>query len=276
MSHDKADAGSGHFTRSERGLVVEFIGLPGSGKTTLRQKFMAGLAPAQAARYLTEEAALMVVARRNIDAVFRAPLKLLPPGLSRRFLWTAWWRSSQRWTCTNRFLARHGAALGAFTLSPVYHAMSTLDRFRVIESFLETGAIHEFLDDSVLARHVVLFGEGLVQKSFMFVDRSETAGRETDVVRYLGGIPLPDLLINVRVSAEQAFGRMAGRASGLTQRLKSSDKETVQRFLGKAARHLDLLSGWFAANYPARMLTIENHCGIESAVDVMRERLLRF
>lgn len=255
-------------------MIVEFIGLPGSGKSTLMRHFFADLPPAQEVRYLPEEAALLMVARRKFDRILRTPLKLLPHGLAMQVCRKVWLKSRQRSECVVRFLAKHGAALGAFTSSGIHDAMSTVDRFRVIDSFLETGAFREFLDDSQMANRTVLFGEGLVQKSFMFVDHSDVDVETADVVRYLEKIPLPDLVIHLRVSTSVSFERMTGRASGLTQRLKSTDAATIRRFLDKAAHHLDLLSGWFARNHPDRILTIDNRESVASASAELRERLL--
>ena len=252
-------------------MIVEFIGLPGSGKSTVMQQLFSHSPAAQDARYLPEEAALLMAARLRIDRVFRTPLKFLPHGLALQVCPKLWWRSRQRSQCLVRFLAKHGAALGAFTSSAVHDAMSTADRFRVIESFLETGAVREFLEDT--RDRIVLFGEGLVQKSFMFVDHSDAVVEPAEVVCYLEKIPLPDLVINLRVSPSLSFERMTGRASGLTQRLKSTDAATIRRFLDKAAHHLDLLSGWFARNHPDRMLTIDNHESATSAATAIRRRL---
>jgi thymidylate kinase len=119
----------------------------------------------------------------------------------------------------------------------------------------------------------VLFSEGLVQKSFMFVDYSNVVVEAADVVRYLEKIPMPDLVIHLRVSASVGFERMTGRASGVTQRLKSTDAATIRRFLDKAAHHLDLLSDWFASNQPDRMLTIDNEVSAASAAAAIRMRL---
>jgi thymidylate kinase len=253
-------------------VIVEFIGLPGSGKSTVMGQFFAGL-PAQEDRYLSEEAALLMVARRKFDRILRTPLKLLPQGLALQVGPKVWLKSRQRSECGIRFLAKHGAALGAFTSSGIHDAMSTADRFRVIGNFLETGAFREFLDDPQIADRIVLFGEELVQRSFMFVDHSDVVVETADVVRYLEKIPLPDLVIHLRVSVSVSFERMTGRPRGLTQRLKALDAATTRRFLDKAARHLDLLSGWFARNHPDRMLTIDNQESAESAAAAIRMRL---
>jgi hypothetical protein len=253
-------------------VIVEFIGLPGSGKTTLLSHLFAD-APEKAVRYLREEAALLMVARRRFDRPLRIPLQLMPHGLAMKVCPRFWWKCRQRSMCLVSFLAKYGAALGAFTSSGIYDAMSTVDRSRVIEHFLDTAATREFLDDAQLANRIVLFGEGLVQKSFMFVDHSDVAVETADVVRYLDKIPLPDLVIHLRVSPGVSFERLTGRASGLTQRLKGADAPTIRRFLDKAARHVDLLSEWFAKNHPERMLTIDNLESPAAAAAAVRARL---
>jgi thymidylate kinase len=253
-------------------VIVEFIGLPGSGKTTVMSHLFAET-PGKDSRLLPEEAALLMVARRKFDRPLRVPLKLLPHGLAMKVCPRFWWKCRQRPMAQVSFLAKHGAALGAFTSSSIYDAMSTVDRSRVIEHFLDTAAAREFLDDPQLTGRIVFFGEGLVQKSFMFVDHSDVAIDAADVVRYLEKIPLPDLVIHLRVAPDVSFERLTGRASGLTQRLKGADAATIRRFLDKAARHLDLLSGWFAKNHPERMLTIDNLESAAAAAAVVRARL---
>jgi thymidylate kinase len=253
-------------------VIVEFIGLPGSGKSTLMNQLFA--APrAREVRYLPETAAFLMVARRRFERVFRIPLKLLPHHSAMQVSSKLWWRSWRRWESQVSFLAKHGAALGAFTSSGVHEAMSTVDRSRVIEHFLDAAAVREFLDDPQLADRIVLFGEGLVQKSFMFVDHSEVVVETSDLVRYLEKIPLPNLVIHLRVPASVSFERMSGRASGLTQRLRGTDAATTRRFLDKAALHLDLLSEWFARNHPDRILTIDNQESPASAAAAIRTRL---
>lgn len=252
-------------------MIVEFLGLPGSGKTTVMNQLFAD--PAQRVSYLPEQAALLMVARRKLDRALRIPLNLLPHGLALKVCPRIWWKCRQRSECQIRFLAKHGAALGAFTSSGIHDAMSTADRFRVIDNFLDAAATREFLDDAQLADRSVLFGEGLVQKSFMFVDHSDVAVESADVVRYLEKIPLPDLVIHLRVPTSVSYERLTGRASGLTQRLKGSDAPTIRRFLDKATHHLDLLSGWFARNHPDRMLTIDNQESAASAAAAIRTRL---
>jgi len=253
-------------------MIVEFLGLPGSGKSTVMNQLFANTS-AQNVRILTEQAALLVVARRKFDRVLRMPLKVLPHGLAMQVCPRFWWKSRQRSQCQVSFLAKHGAALGAFTSSGIYEAMSTTDRFRVIEHFLDAAAGREFLDVTELKDQIVLFGEGLVQKSFMFVDHTEVAVETADVVRYLEKIPMPHLVIHLRVPTNVSFDRLTGRASGLTQRLKGTDASTIRRFLDKAAHHLDLVTGWFARNHPDRMLTIDNQESVASAAAAIRTRL---
>jgi len=253
-------------------VIVEFLGLPGSGKSTVLNQLFAG-SSALEARYLTEQAALLMVARRKFDRVLRIPLKLLPQGLAMQVCPRFWWKSRQRSLSQVRFLAKYGAALGAFTSSGIHDAMSMSDRFRVIDNFLDTASTREFLDDTQLADRIVFFGEGLVQKSFMFVDHTDVAVETPDVVRYLEKIPQPDLVIHLRVPTNVSFERLTGRASGLTQRLKGADASTIRRFLDKAAHHLDLVTGWFARNHPDRMLTIDNQESVASAAAAIRNRL---
>ena len=67
----------------------------------------------------------------------------------------------------------------------------------VIGSFLEIGSSWECINGRLSDKTVVLFDEGFVQKSFMFVDQSNDSRIETNHLHsYLVNIPLPDLIVS--------------------------------------------------------------------------------
>ena len=50
-------------------MIVEFIGLPGSGKTTMRSRLMSSFVNVEESRYLSVERAYLEVAKDKIDPI---------------------------------------------------------------------------------------------------------------------------------------------------------------------------------------------------------------
>ena len=254
-------------------MNVEFIGLPGSGKTTVGRRLATSFASEGDSSCLLAEEALLEAAKVDFDRVFRLPLKILPRSVAVRFCLRMWCRSSKRHEVELVFLARYGAALDAYLQSDAYRRMAETDRIRVLESFLETGSFRQFLSMPEMSNRIVVFGEGLVQKSFMFVDPEYDGADECRIIQYLESIPLPDLVIYVQASVDEAIGRMSSRADGLTQRLKQADEKTIRSFLESAQTHLELLANWLAGRRPAILMRIDNYDDSPASLDELRSRI---
>ena len=255
-------------------MHVEFIGLPGSGKTTSRRRLVSGFTCAGESRYFSSEHAYLDVAKNKIDPVFRLPLKILPRKQAIDLCMRLSHRSVRQEEAKTEFLANYGAALCAFMGSETCREMSEVDRNRVIGSFLVSGAFWQFINVPQMSDKVVLFEEGLVQKSFMFVDRVQSrATDQSRVFEYLENIPRPDLVVYVRASIDEAAQRMMSRPEGLTDRLKQADEATIRKFLESAQAHLDLISSWLAEHRPGVLVELENYDGAPDALDRVRSRI---
>ncbi len=94
-------------------MRVEFIGLPGVGKSTLRQDLLNHLQREDKKRYLSIEEAFLQISRLHIDNIYRRPLNYLPHYLALRLSNKLMNRSLMQFEAQNRFLADKGKALGA-------------------------------------------------------------------------------------------------------------------------------------------------------------------
>lgn len=255
-------------------MHVEFIGLPGAGKTSIRRVLLQSFSEKGDGRFISVEEAFYRACRRHLDRPLRLPAQLLPGPLARRYVKKLVGRSLMQSDAQNAFLAAYGEALVPFLASQTYAQMSSLDRQRVIGSFLATGAMWQLasLDDQ--RGNVAVFEEGLVQKSFMFVDHASAAGADEAAVHgYLGSIPVPALVIFVSASVETCLSRMRRRPDGLTDRLRHADDDAVHRFLDNAERHLHTVERWFARNAQDTLVVFDSETrgldNIGSLVDAL-------
>ena len=230
-------------------MRVEFIGLPGVGKSTLRRDLLNHLHRVDKKRYLSTEEAFLQASRLHIDNIYRRPLNYLPHYIALRASNKLMNRSLMQFEAQNRFLAENGKALEAFFASNVYCNMPLKDRRLVIGSFLEMGSLWQCIKGSLIDEVVVFFEEGFVQKSFLFVDQSNGSSIEKDkLCGYLENIPLPDIVIYITADIETCQRRMMGRPGGLTERLKSADKNEITNFLSAAQNHLKFVAEWLSDN----------------------------
>ena len=255
-------------------MHIEFIGLPGAGKTTLREKILSSLQQDGEVRCISSEEAFLEVSKNNIDRIFRYPLKYMPHFAALKLTKKLDGRSVMQREAQNQFIANHGAALGAFLNSEACLYMSNLDKQRVIGSFLSMGALWKCTNITAMKEKVIIFEEGLVQKSFMFVDHSRNNTNDKDkIVEYLQNIPQAELVIYVSASTQTALSRMHARPNGLTDRLKHADEETIDYFLKASQAHLDIVIEWLAENRKGRIVTLNSEDDIRSEVGAIKDKI---
>jgi len=255
-------------------MRIEFIGLPGSGKTTLRRRLLDELRRDGHPQCISSEEAFLRVARQDMDRVFRLPLKILPGSTGLAVVRKLANRSLMQFEAQNRFLAHYGGALRAFLCSDTYTHMSILDRQRVIGSFLSMGSIWQCVASPMMDDETVFFEEGLVQKSFMFVDHSRPQGGEREKVgEYLENIPHSDLVIHVSASLETSWERMNGRPTGLTDRLKDAEESSIRQFLQAVGDHLGQVTGWLQEHRPGNLLVLNSELDSDDEFNALKTRI---
>jgi len=221
-------------------LRVEFLGLPGSGKTTIRKALLDNLKLNNAQKYLTTEEAYYEIMKSYGDKIYRYILYMLPKDVGLKFSEWIKGRSLFQLEAQNNFLAGHGKALSAFLSSGVYESMSLKDKQNVIGSFLGMGSVWRMLERSSLSDLIIFYEEGFVQKSFMFVDHSYSYDQNKNQLgEYFENIPLPEVVVHVKTGISLSHERMLGRHDGLTNRLKGENQEVIDRFLGYSEEHIE-------------------------------------
>jgi len=255
-------------------LHIEFIGLPGAGKTTLREKLLASLQEDGEVRCISSEEALLEVSKDNIDRILRYPLRYLPHSAALNFAKTLVDRSRMQFEAQNQFMASHGTALGSFLNSHTYRHMSNVDKQRVIGSFLSTGALWQCTNTRSMRNKTIFFEEGLVQKSFMFIDHSRRDANDKDkICCYLENIPHAKLVVYVFAAMQTSWDRMCSRPAGLTERLKHADDETIDNFLKAAQAHLEILAEWLTENRRDKLIIFNSEKNLASEFDAIKDKV---
>jgi hypothetical protein len=194
-------------------MIVELVGAPGSGKTTLA----------------------VALCRRLGDVGVRA----LPTGAARR-------RARRRLRWPRAALA--GAAL-AFILGHPRLVLRVAagqacrrapwpQRVVTLRRFLRDAAVHRLLRQTLRAGEAAVLCEGLVQRVIgLHVSVTERA-RPQAVSRYVAALPAIDGLVLLRAPVALCTRRIGAR--GLPRRLRGRSPAEVTRFVAHAAEAAEL------------------------------------
>ncbi|MCU7924765.1 MAG: hypothetical protein KZQ88_18935 [Candidatus Thiodiazotropha sp. (ex Dulcina madagascariensis)] len=251
-------------------MYAEFLGLPGVGKTTLRNDLVKHLKRIDEKMYLSYEDAFHSVSKLKIDRILRLPLTLLPNGLSKKLCKKFVNRSLMQFDAQNEFIAHGANIINAFISSSVFANMPEADRKIMIASVLELGAIWTSIDGLPSSRSLIIFEEGFVQKSFMFVNTEfESEVDHGHIKLYMESIPLPELLIYIKADIDACYQRMLSRPDGLTSRLKNAKSDKILDFLNRLEQHVLYIVDWLATNSQCKLITVNNSGNYRETLDAL-------
>ena len=218
---------------------IEFMGLPGSGKSTIRsllaESLQTGNTPC-----LTMEQALLSCMRKRVDGyLFRCLLRVLPPALALKYAPLVFTRSALRYDCQNAFIAAHAGAVAAVLASNEFRGASSHERETLLTWFLLTGAQYQLIRDGIGDAVSVLFDEGFVQRCVsLFASFGHASPPDRAFLSsFLDLVPRPDLVFFLRLDAGTCRERILARQRGLPGRLKDKDREEI-------LPRLESLQGW--------------------------------
>ena len=247
---------------------VEFVGIPGAGKSVVRDALVVKLQHGRGrGKYLTRDEAFCKVSMMRIDNCYRWWLKLLPWEISLYFSNKLRNRSVMQIDAQNSFLAKYGRSLSTYLASDEFVQMVVNDRKNSIAFFLATGSIFEVINKNLTNDNVVFFSEGFVQKSFMFLQPGKKKNSNQNLVEtYLSNIPQSDLLFYIKTDPVTCLNRMKARSKGFPKRLKQVSEEEILDFLERADAHLTTVTRYLKQCYNVKTVEIENLSTIEDVV----------
>jgi thymidylate kinase len=248
--------------------TIEFIALPGAGKSTIQKLLMSQLREDNNNQWLTAKEAFYLMARKNIDTHLQIILKITPTPLALPLVGKIANRSQWQHEAQCQFLANYGKSLSFFLTSKAFQYSSPVDRAKAINVFLDLGSRHQCMLEYEWGDKNIVYGEGLVQKSLMFIPTHERSGHQNDsnnIYGYFKNIPKPDILIFIKTNIENSMQRMNARHDGLTERLKSLDRNRIHSFLSRSMEHLENTVSYLQEENEVQIITIDNNSSSPTA-----------
>ena len=248
-------------------MIIEFIGTPGAGKTTLMRE-AAKLLEERALRPRTVVDAARPFAERT--AWGKVVRRLTPRSWHRPLLWQVFYVLSVLHRI--KFCARHSAlvrlVLGTQLRRP---ASANVRGRRVLHWFFRLTGAYEFLKTQARSGDVLLLDEGFLHRVVQTHASDAEVPDVSQVLAYVDLLPAPDLVIFVKtpriVCEERIFHR------GLWKHFQQKSREQVSRFLANAETVVELAvsraksNGW-------RVIEVDNGAdNLAASTAVLRNKL---
>jgi hypothetical protein len=232
-----------------RPLIVEFIGTPGSGKTTLSKELISVLRErGMTAWSITDAArdhALRTVTGRTVAS-------LAPPPLRAPLLWQVFYALSI--AHLPGFLREYPELCRRVVRSQLERPVAAATKRRALYWFFQLAGRHRFLTSTAIENEAIVLDDGFIHRSVqLFASHSEEPNSDA-VAKYVGLLPIPDLLVSVVAGLEVCQRRVYGR--GVWTHRRHLEPAELSRYLVNAeevaqlaVRHARTF-GWDVADIP--------------------------
>ncbi len=215
-------------------VIVEFIGAPGVGKTTLIPAAIAAFQEQGLRAYTTVEAARPFARRTLLGAILT---RLSPARWQRPLLWQLFYQTSflHRFS----FFAKHPRLL-KLVLGSQWRRPPAADgrKRRVLYWYFRQTGYYDFLKAHALADEVLIFDEGFIHRVVQLFASSVEVPRIEKIQSYVDLLPVPDLVIGIQAPPDVCQERIYSR--GLWQRFSDKQPEEMSRFVAHAHEAVNL------------------------------------
>jgi len=217
-------------TRVNRPLVVELVGSPGAGKTTLVAGIKASLARSGLVVATPNENVRDFTRRKGLG-------RMVPGGLARPLLWLLYRWGSQ--AAALKYLAVHPRLAWLVISTATRRPSDSLARARrPLHWFLRLLGTHQHLLKRGRAGEVIVLDEGFLHKAVQLFSSPVEKPASDSVATYVAGIPATDLVIHVSAPVATCANRV--RLRGVWPRLGEIGDEQLSAFIANAHDTVEL------------------------------------
>jgi nucleoside-triphosphatase THEP1 len=231
MSCSQRDRG-----RAPRPVLVEFIGTPGSGKTTLSLRLIEELRREGATAGSVVGTARDHAARTRLGRLVRlAPMPLRRPMLWWTFYLLATWHALV-------FALEHRTLVRDVIRMQYHRAIPGATKRHIVYWFVQLGGRYRFLRTTSRPGEVIVFDDGFLHRAVHLHASYAESPDVGQLAAYLERIPRPDVVVHASAACDVCEQRVVAR--GVWAHSRSLTQEQLGRYLvaadavtRRAARH---------------------------------------
>jgi thymidylate kinase len=250
-------------------MFIEFLGAPGTGKTTLVSVVNQFLRDHGLKAMTVSEAGPFYVKRTHLGRIICFLVR--SPSLQRSVLWWAFYYSTVLYRIG--FAIEHAALVRHVVASQLRRPILWRHRRLILQHFLRATGYYQFLKRHMRPDEILVFDEGFLHRvTHLFVSELEQPDPAC-IVEYLELLPRTDLVILVQASLCICVERIYTR--GLTRRLSGKSRQDVNRFIANAEQVVNMASQYLK-NAGREMIEIENNGDLNACVADLHNDLEKF
>lgn len=217
------------------GVIIEMLGAPGAGKTTMIGAVEDGCRDAGRTPFTIERAARRFAARTLPG---RLASRVVPDRFDRRAQWAVY-RLVSGWH-TVRFAVVH-RRLALYLLHSQRGRPAAADARgrRVVYWYLRMMGSYGFLRSNAAPDEVIVIDEGFVHRAVQLHASAVESPTASQIAEYVAVLPRPDLVVHVCASSAACWRRVQAR--GAWARLSHRSPADIERFVQHAHSTVTLL-----------------------------------
>lgn len=209
-------------------MIIEFIGPPGAGKTTLMPTVIESLQERKIKAFTKDDAARTFAQRTFVG---KAIGRLAPESLRQPLLWHTFYRLSTLYRV--KFFLKHPKLIWLVISTQRRRPKSADIRQRkVLFWFFRIVGYYEFLKAYTNPGEALIFDEGFVHRVVQLNASAVEDPNPTQIMSYLDLLPRPDVVIYVQAPHDVCEKRIYER--GLWERFHQKDPAEISRFVENA------------------------------------------
>lgn len=219
---------------------IDWVGLPGSGKSTLRRSTLRW-ADEITPTLSTNEVVTLYLGRHSSDPVWRKMGRVIPSSLVSRFAQPAFVRSTDHFTGIRDFMQRHPDLIEVVLASTRRRSAFEPQADKILGWWLHLAAIHS-VAHRLPGDPFVLFDEGFTNRAISLFGYRFGDADEQDLARYLHAIPRPSAVVHMATPVETCVERMQDwsvRFEGFPIAERMAFMNSAQRCLERILGHLN-------------------------------------
>jgi thymidylate kinase len=242
---------------------IEFLGLPGSGKTTLAFE-LRGYLNSHGHKALSAEQALYAALRRRSHYYeLRYPIKYCSYERGKRWLYEVYRKPRFSYDPLNRFLGGHEKM--AETLCAIQqYPQSMYNSAVLIRWLVRLYCGYQLAKENLKRNELLVLDEGFCNRAISIFGYCSGTVNCPKLQDYIKNVPAPDAVLRVEASLETREKRLSGR--GYPARLKNLDE--MQR--KELNRNFETCASLVVAGLEARgvpVITINNDGPLERSTE---------